>query len=155
MKEMPVPQSLSCHYVHLIFSTKHRVPLITPELQPRLYEYAGGILRAKKNLLVAAGGMPDHVHLLVSLGRESCVADAVRDVKAGSSGWIHDHYADLTGFAWQAGYGAFSVSFSNIPAVKRYFARQADHHRQRSFQDEYREFLHRHEVEYDERYVWD
>lgn len=148
-----MPQSLSCHYMHIIFSTKHRVASITPEWQPRLYEYIAGIVRAKKCLLVAAGGMPDHVHLLVSLSRESCVADTVRDIKSSSSGWLHD--AGHAEFLWQAGYGAFSVSFSLVPAVKQYLARQAEHHRTRSFQDEFREFLRRHDIECDENYVWD
>ena len=99
--------------------------------------------------------MPDHIHLLVSLGRESCVADTVRDVKANSSRWVHDNYPDRAAFAWQAGYGAFAVSFSGVAAVREYIQNQAEHHRQRSFQEEYREFLCRHEIEWDERYVWD
>ena len=99
--------------------------------------------------------MPDHVHLLVSLSLELSIAETVRLVKANSSKWIHGTFPDRRHFAWQAGYGAFSVSFSNIPDVKTYIARQADHHRVLTFQDELREFLRRHEIEWDERYVWD
>ena len=93
--------------------------------------------------------------LLVSLSRELSIAETVRLVKANSSKWIHGTFPDRQHFAWQAGYGAVSVSFSNVPDVKIYIARQADHHRIRTFQDEFREFLRRHEIEWDERYVWD
>ena len=150
-----MPQSFGSLYFHLVFSTKNRQPLIDAELQTRLYEYIGGILRAEKSVLLAAGGMPDHVHLLVSLSRELSIAEAVRLVKANSSKWIHATFAERQQFTWQAGYGAFSVSFSNLPDVKNYLARQAEHHRVRTFQDELREFLRRHELEWDERYVWD
>jgi REP element-mobilizing transposase RayT len=141
--------------VHIIFSTKNRAPMIATALQPRLFDYIGGIVQAEKNCLIAAGGMPDHVHLLVSLGREASIADTIRLIKANSSKWIHETFQQLHDFAWQSGYGAFAVSFSNIGAVKRYIARQEDHHRQRTFQDEYREFLKVHEIAFDERYVWD
>ncbi len=150
-----MPQSLMCLYVHVVFSTKGRAPLITAELQPRLYEYMGGILRADKNCLLAAGGIADHVHLLVSLSREMAVADTVRAVKALSSKWIHETFPEHAAFAWQAGYGVFGVSFSQRESVKGYVARQEKHHGTQSFQDEYRALLRRHEIEYDERYVWD
>jgi putative transposase len=125
------------------------------ELQPRLYEYIGGILRAEKSALLAAGGIPDHVHLLVSLSRELAIAETLRLVKANSSKWIHETFPEHRDFAWQSGYGAFSVSFSNVPEVKGYIARQSEHHRVLTFQDEFREFLRKHELEWDERYVWD
>jgi putative transposase len=150
-----MPQSFGALYFHLVFSTKNRQPLIDDDLQARLYEYIGGILRAEKSVLLAAGGMPDHVHLLVSLSRELSIAETLRLVKANSSKWIHETFPDRQHFAWQAGYGAFSVSFSNLPDVKHYLARQAEHHRIRTFQDEFREFLRKHELEWDERYVWD
>src|SRR5581483_7183988 len=124
-----MPQSYFSVNLHLIFSTKHRDPLITADLQPRLFEYVGGILREQSSVLLAAGGMPDHVHLLVSLGKEISVAELLRLVKANSSKWVHDTYPSLRHFAWQSGYGAFSVSFSNLPVVKRYLANQAEHHR--------------------------
>jgi REP element-mobilizing transposase RayT len=148
-------QSLAAMYCHVIFSTKNREPYLTPELQPRLYAYLGGILQPQKSVLLAAGGIADHVHLLISLGRELAIADAVRLLKANSSGWIHDTFPDRQVFAWQVGYGAFSVSYSNLKVVKRYIANQEKHHRRRTFQEEYREFLVKHDVEFDERYVWD
>ena len=150
-----MPQSFGSLHFHLVFSTKNREPMIDAEFQGRLYEYIGGILRAEKSVLLAAGGMPDHVHLLVSLSRELSIADTLRLVKANSSKWVHETFRDRGAFAWQTGYGAFSVSFSNLPDVKSYIARQAEHHRVRTFQDEFREFLRRHELEWDERYVWD
>ncbi|HZU38636.1 MAG TPA: IS200/IS605 family transposase [Gemmataceae bacterium] len=150
-----MPQSFGSLYVHLVFSTKGRQPWIDADLESRLYEYMGGILRAEKSALLAAGGMPDHLHLLVSLSRELSIADTLRLIKANSSKWIHETFPERQQFAWQAGYGAFSVSFSNLPQVKGYIARQAEHHRVRTFQDEFREFLRRHELEWDERYVWD
>jgi len=126
-----------------------------PNWLTRLYEYIGGTIRAKGGSLVAAGGMPDHIHLSVSMGKQMSVSDAVRDIKSNSSRWIHETIADLRGFAWQAGYGAFSVSRSSLDDVKRYIASQHEHHRVRSFQEEFLEFLKRHEMEYDERYIWD
>jgi REP element-mobilizing transposase RayT len=150
-----VPQSLASLHVHLVFSTKHREPLITPDLAPRLHGYLGGIARGANSPLVAVGGTADHVHLLVSLGRQTCVADLVRDLKANSSGWVHENFAAHARFAWQAGYGAFAVSKSNVEAVMRYIANQEEHHKKQTFQDEYRQFLRLHEIEWDEEYVWD
>ena len=109
-----MPQSLASLNFHLVFSTKNRQPLIGGEIRSRLYEYLGGILRAEKSVLLAAGGMPDHVHLLVSLSRELSIADTLRIVKANSSKWIHGMFPDRHQFTWQSGYGAFSVSHSNI-----------------------------------------
>jgi len=150
-----MPQSFASLHCHIIFSTKHRMPWITPELQPRLYEYTGGILRNHDCALIAAGGVPDHVHLLVSLHRTMDVAEVVGLIKANSSKWIHETFPEHHDFAWQIGYGAFTVSYSNIPQVKRYLASQAEHHRRRSFQKEFLEFLKRHDIKYDERYVWE
>jgi REP element-mobilizing transposase RayT len=150
-----MPQSFACLHYHLIFSTKKRVPLLTPELQPRLFEYIGGILRAESGFLAAAGGASDHVHLLAALSRSTAISEALRIVKAKSSRWIHETYPDKRHFAWQAGYGAFSVSYSNLDSVKRYIARQAEHHQGKSFQEEFVEFLRRHKIEFDERNLWD
>jgi putative transposase len=124
-------------------------------MKPELYAYMGGTLKEKDCVLSAAGGMPDHVHLLVSLHRDVSVAEAVRTVKANSSRWIHQTYSGLPGFAWQEGYGAFNVSYSNIDAVKGYLANQEEHHRTRTFQEEYVAFLKKHRIPYDERYVFD
>ena len=99
--------------------------------------------------------MPDHVHLLISLPRTITVADTVRVTKANSSRWIHDEFAKLGKFQWQQGYGAFAVSYSSVDTVTAYLARQPEHHKNATFQDEFRELLRRHEIEWDERYVWD
>ena len=115
----------------------------------------GGVVRQTGSVLVAIGGMPDHVHLLVSLGRQACIADLVRDVKANSSRWVHGTFPDRSAFAWQAGYGAFAVSITVVGQVRGYIEHQADHHRARTFQDEFRDFLRAHEIGWDERYVWD
>jgi putative transposase len=150
-----MPQSFASLHVHIVFSTKTRRPLITPDLQPRLFEYIGGIARDQGCRLVAAGGIPDHVHPLLSLGRELSIAEAVKMLKANSSKWIHEKFPDQRDFAWQTGYGAFAVSYSNIDQVKAYLATQEEHHRRRTFQEEFLGLLRRHEIEYDERYLWE
>jgi len=150
-----MPQSFACLNCHIIFSTKNRTPLIAPELAPRLYDYFGGIMKGQACALLTAGGMPDHVHLLVSLSREVSMADAVRVLKANSSKWIHETVSNLRQFAWQNGYAAFSVSYSNLGQVKQYLANQGEHHRVATFQEEFLAFLKRHNIQYDERYVWD
>jgi REP element-mobilizing transposase RayT len=151
-----MPQSfVSLHY-HLIFSTKNRLPLIAPEVQPRLFQYIGGILRAEGCVLQAAGGVADHVHLLVSLDKQLSISEALRIIKASSSRWVHECAPTaLSGFAWQAGYGAFAVSHSHRDRIRGYLSRQAEHHRTVTFQEEFLAFLKRHEIEYDERYLWD
>ena len=149
-----MPQSFACLHYHLIFSTKGRVPLLLGDLPDRLYAYVGGILRNENGSLLAAGGMPDHVHLLVSLSRESSVSDVLRQVKSSSSRWIHETIPGLRGFAWQAGYAAFAVSYSHVGTVKQYIGTQADHHRTVTFQEEYLEFLRRHDLEFEERHLW-
>jgi REP element-mobilizing transposase RayT len=150
-----MPQSFTSLHYHLIFSTKDRVPMITADLQGRLYEYLGGILRSEKSILLAAGGMPDHVHLLCSLSKELAIASALRLLKANSSKWIHETFPQQPSFAWQTGYGAFAVSYSHLDRVKRYIAGQAQHHRRITFQEELVAFLRRHRIEFDERYLWD
>ena len=150
-----MPQSLASVYLHVVFSTKNRAPAITSDLQPRLYEYLAGIARGAGTKLLDAGGVADHVHLLVSFGRELTIAELVRTLKAGSSRWVHDTFPGRRDFAWQAGYGAFSVGFPELGAVRAYIAGQEEHHRAVSFQDEFRAMLTRHGVEWDERYVWD
>jgi REP element-mobilizing transposase RayT len=150
-----MPQSFTCLHFHFIFSTKNRVPCLTPDFQLRLFEYIGGVLRAHQGRLLAAGGMPDHVHLLCSLSKQQAVADALRVIRANSSKWIHDTSPQQRDFAWQAGYGAFAVSYSHRDQVKRYLAKQEEHHRKVTFQEEFIAFLKRHDVEYDERYLWE
>ncbi len=150
-----MPQSFVSLHVHVVFSTKNRIPLIDDDLQPRLFDYIGGILRGCDSALIAAGGMPDHVHLLCSLGKQASMADIVRAVKANSSKWVHETFDRRRHFAWQSGYGAFAVSYSNIEDVRRYLANQFEHHARRSIKDELRSLLERHNIRYDERYLWD
>ena len=150
-----MPQSFASLHCHVIFSTKHRAALLSAALQPRLFAYLGGILHDADSVLVAAGGMPDHVHLLVSLGREVSVAEVARLVKANSSKWVRETFPEMAGFAWQNGYGAFAVSYSLVDRVKAYIAGQAEHHRTMTFQEEFLALLKKHRVEFDERYIWD
>jgi REP element-mobilizing transposase RayT len=149
-----MPQSLAALYCHFVWSIKGRENWIDAELEPQLYAYIGGILSERKGRLMAAGGIPDHVHLLVSLGREWVVSDLVRDIKANSSGWIQATLPALAHFAWQNGYGAFSVSASQLAVVERYIGNQKAHHADRSYQEEFCLLLAKHGIEYDERYVW-
>jgi putative transposase len=150
-----MPQSLVCLNNHVVFSTKNREPLIDAELAPRLYGYIGGIVRNTGSVLLAVGGIEDHIHLLVSLGRTTSIADFVRNVKTNSSLWVHETFPERSAFGWQSGYGAFSVSKSVIPRVKDYIAMQREHHRRETYQEESLRFLREHDLEYDERYLWD
>ena len=138
---------------HIVFSTKERAPTITGDICSTLYEYMGAIIRSKGGSLLEVGGMPDHVHLLARSKADIAVSDLVGSVKANSSRWLND-YPRSTPFAWQAGYGAFSVSESQIAVVRRYIQRQQEHHARTSFRDELIELLERHGIEYDERYLW-
>jgi REP element-mobilizing transposase RayT len=140
---------------HTIFSTKDRYPFIDKDLQSRLFPYLGGIVGELDGKALSIGGMPDHVHLLLSLPATLCVADALRVVKTNSSRWVHETWPALRSFAWQTGYGAFSVSHSNAPAVTSYIAGQEQHHRRKTFQEEFVAFLIKHGIEYDERYIWE
>ena len=149
-----MPQSYTCLHFHFIFSTKNREKSITPDIRPRLHEYLGGIFRAQGGSLIAAGGIPDHVHLLASLNKQVAVSAALRDLKANSSGWMHQTFPGQGSFAWQTGYAAFAVSYSNLAAVKAYIQGQEEHHRKVSFKEELILFLKRHGIEYDERYLW-
>ena len=148
-----MPQSLSRVLVHIVFSTKNREPLITAEHRDRVFEYLGGTLNAIKCPVLVVGGMPDHVHLLFVQARTLSLSETVEQVKKESSKWAKE--VVRPDFYWQNGYGAFSVSQSNVPRVRTYIQGQTEHHRRRTFQDELRAFLKRHQVEYDERYVWD
>jgi REP element-mobilizing transposase RayT len=150
-----VPQSYTRLHYHLVFSTKHRVPVITPDIRPRLWEYLGGTVRGLGGIPLQIGGTDDHVHVLATLRQQPALADILRDLKAASSGWVHDTFPQARDFWWQAGAGAFTVSHSAIGAVKAYIANQEEHHRTRSFQDEFRALLVRHGIEFDEKYLWD
>jgi putative transposase len=150
-----MPQSYVAMYAHCVFSTKGRVASISGEMKPRLFEFMGGILRQRKCVLMAAGGVADHVHLLVSLDKEIALSDLMRDVKALSSGWVHDTFSEARAFAWQTGYAGFSVSRSNLEAVQAYLGNQEEHHRKMTFKEELIELLKRHGIEYDERYIFE
>ena len=148
-----MPQSLSKVLVHLIFSTKHREPFIVPEPRPHLHAYLVGILDRLKCPSLQTGGVADHVHILFMQARTVALSDVVEEVKKGSSKWMKTQ--GVPTFSWQAGYGAFSVGESQSLAVIRYIQKQEEHHRHVSFQDEFRKFLEKYRVSYDERYVWD
>ncbi|MGQ0635020.1 MAG: IS200/IS605 family transposase [Planctomycetaceae bacterium] len=148
-------QSLAKNLIHLVFSTKHRAPLINKLVQPDLYKYLGGILSKWDSPSINIGGVADHVHLLFCLSKNHALSTVVEHVKKGSSKWIKTQGPEFASFHWQAGYGAFSVSQSSAPRVKGYIRDQEEHHRSRSFQDEFRAFLRVHEVQFDELYVWD
>jgi len=150
-----MPQSFARVYIHLVFSTKNRERMINKEWAPRLNEYLVGILRQRKCELLIAGGIEDHVHLLISMSREIAISDLVRDVKSISSHWVHTTIPGSREFAWQQGYSVFSVSQSGLEDVKRYIATQEEHHQKRTFREELLMFLEKHGVEYDERYMWD
>jgi REP element-mobilizing transposase RayT len=137
-----------------VFSTRGREPWIRGEWDSRLYAYVGGIAHAEKCQLLAAGGMPDHVHFLISMARTIAVADLMRLIKANSSKWIHETFSGQP-FAWQNGYGAFAVGHDQVDSVRAYIARQAEHHARHSYQEEYRTLLAEHGLEWDENYVWD
>ena len=149
-------QSLSKILVHVVFSTKDRRPYLNDrELRTELHAYLGGILVRLDCQPLIVGGVADHVHLLSALARTRTAADVVKELKRGSTLWIKASDSSLADFAWQGGYGAFSIGASQISTVRNYIANQEEHHRNVSFQDEFRTLLARYDVEFDERYVWD
>jgi putative transposase len=140
---------------HIVFSTKNRVPLIHEAIRERIYEYLGGVIRGEKGTLLEIGGVPDHVHLLVRLRAEPSVAVMLRNMKSNSSRWLNEEVNPGGQFGWQIGYGAFSVSESQVGKVRRYIQNQENHHRKVSFRDELIDLLRKHGIEYDERYLLD
>jgi putative transposase len=139
--------------VHLIFSTRLRKPLIAPDIRSGLFAYLGGIVREIRGTALIINGTCDRVHMLIRIRPAHSVAEIARIVKTNSSGWIRKK--GHKEFAWQAGYGVFSVSESSVPAVTKYIATQNEHHRKRSFQEEFLAFLKKNNVAHDERYIWD
>jgi putative transposase len=150
-----MPQSLARLHVHLIFSTKNRDPGLHDQVRKSLHAYMAIVLQKMECPPTLINSVEDHVHILFELARTVSVSQAVEEVKKSSSKWIKTQGEEFAAFAWQAGYGAFGVSESNVQPVRDYIANQQEHHRQKSFQEEYRTFLERHHVVYDERYVWD
>ena len=145
--------SYRVHYFHLIWSTKNRTPWIDKEMQERLYPYLGGITKNHKGKLIEVGGMPDHIHMLIELSFIDKFSHFIRDLKSCSSLWIHQTFSEKKDFAWQEGYGSFSVSFSVLEKVRDYIRNQEEHHTQESFDQEYLKFLKHHRIQYDERFV--
>ena len=143
---------LSLHY-HLIFSTKNRYPLINASWEQRLHNYLGGILSKQGAVLECIGGTADHIHIVACLKATHCLSGILRELKAGSSGWVHRELGYRL-FDWQNGYGAFTVSGSDIEPLKHYIGIQKDHHKKKAFQEEYRELLVRNGIQFDERYLW-
>jgi len=149
-------QSLARLWTHLIFSTKERYPFLSdPSVRADMHAYIGTVLRSHDCPTLVVGGTEDHVHSLFTLSRNYSIADIVKEVKRTSSGWIKTISSQYSKFRWQSGYGAFSVSQSYVAQVRNYILRQEQHHRRKTFQDEFRAFLKKYKIEYDERYVWD
>jgi REP element-mobilizing transposase RayT len=139
--------------MHCVFSTRQRHKTISPDLQQRLWPFIGGIARENKMKALAIGGTEDHMHILLSLSAILPIAKAIQLIKGGSSKWIHETFPSHKDFAWQAGYGAFSVSISQVEATIAYIKNQEEHHRKKTFEEEFLTFLKKHGIEYDERYI--
>jgi putative transposase len=151
-----MPQSLSAVYLHLVFSTKERRPFLRDKtIRQSLHAYMGGVSKTLECPPLIVGGVEDHVHLLCRFGRTVTQAEWVKELKRVSNGWLKEQSHDYADFEWQGGYADFSVSQSNLEQVKQYIANQEEHHRKMTFQDELRTLLSKHEIEFDEQYVWD
>ena len=148
-----MPQTYTRLLYHIVFSTKNREPWIDPMWRPELHAFIGGIVRNRKGDLLAAGGIPDHIHLLVRLAADRSISDVVRDIKSNSSGWLHGR--NVLPFAWQDGYGAFTLSPSAIPGVMSYIDNQEDHHARETFRDEFLTMLTASGTPYDEVTLWE
>jgi putative transposase len=140
-------------YYHLVFSTKNRLPSIKESFEGRLHNYLRGILAGLGGAAEAVGGTEDHVHIMAKLKATHCLAHVLRDIKANSSGWVH-RVIGIPLFDWQNGYGAFTVGIAEVAGINEYIQGQKDHHRKRTFQEEYLELLKEHRIEFDERYLW-
>jgi putative transposase len=151
-----MPQSLVQIYVHLVYSTKDRRPFLRyQQLRDRTHGYLARVCTNQQSPAVIIGGVDDHVHLLCRLSKTLDVATLIHELKRDSSKWIKEQHSSLADFAWQNGYGAFSVSPAHVPALKQYITNQEEHHAAESYQDEFRRLCRKYGVEIDERYVWD
>lgn len=150
-----MPQSLAQIYVHIIFSTKERCPFLGESVEPELFAYMGNTIKRCEGVPFLINGTADHVHILSSLPRTMALSKYIEEIKRNSSRWIKTKGSDYQKFAWQNGYGAFSVSSSRKDSVLRYIAGQKDHHRKITFKEEFIAFLEKYGIEYDERYLWD
>ncbi len=143
------------HQFHIVWSTKNRRNLIEKNFQQRLYDYIGGIIKEHKGHLLEAGGIANHVHLLFGLSNLDNYSHLIRNIKAGSSSWVHKTIPASNDFAWQEGYGSFTVNYNSVDGVKTYIKNQEEHHRKYTFEEEYIKFLEMHNVPYDPRFVFD
>ena len=148
-------QSLVKNYIHIVFSTKHRQHLIHQSVETELYSYLGGICNNLGCQVIKVGGFTDHIHILCLLSKKITLVKLLEELKSNSSKWIKTKGEAYTNFYWQDGYGAFSVNPSEVEIVINYIVKQKEHHSKKTFQDEYKAFLKKYEVEFDERYVWD
>jgi len=148
-------QSLAKNLIHLIYSTKNREPLLHPEIRPALFAYQSGILKQLESPSLVIGGVADHVHTLFCLSKSHALAKVIEELKKGYSKWLKTQGSEFHNFHWQAGYGAFSVSQSNVQEVKRYIEQLQEHHRKRTFQEELVALLRLHETEFNETHLWD
>jgi putative transposase len=146
-------QSYTNLLYHLVFSTKDRKPLITDDVRSRLFDYLGGSVRRQGGITLAINGMSDHVHLLAKLKPDKALSDVLRDLKANASGWMHDVFPAMQDFSWQRGYGAFTVSVSQMDKVRTYIENQEMHHSKHSFRDEFIALLIANKVEFEEKYL--
>jgi putative transposase len=147
-------QTLTRLLVHAVFSTKNRTNLIKPEIEPELYAYMGGICRNAQSPLLCIGGTANHLHLLVSLSKNTALADLMMNVKKDSSKWIKTKGTPFADFEWQDGYGGFSIGESQVDDLRGYIGRQKEHHLTVTFEEEYLAFLKKYNVPCDDRYVW-
>ncbi len=150
-----MPQSLANVLIHLTFSTKGRRPFLTKDIRQELNAYLATILKARSSPALTIESVDDHVHILFSLSRTRTISEIVEEIKKSSSKWIKRKAEPLRQFQWQNGYGAFSLGQSLVRATKQYIQKQQEHHRKVSYQEEFRAFLEKNGIEYDERYVWD
>lgn len=150
-----MPQSLVKNYLHIVFSTKYRRPLIKPEIEKELYAYLGGICKNLECTPIKIEGYKNHVHLLILLSKKITLVTLIIKLKAHSSKWIKTQGESYKDFYWQKGYGAFSVNPAEVEVVKRYIENQKEHHERKTFQEEYKAFLKKYKVDFDECYVWD
>ena len=150
-----MPQSLTQLYVHIVFSTKYRQPLISDEVKESLYQYLGGICRELECYPIKVGGYYDHVHILCSHSRKITLMKLLEEVKKSSSKWMKTKGDDYAGFYWQDGYAAFSVSHSKLQVVSDYISNQYAHHSSQSFQNECRTLLKNHDIDFDEKHLWE
>ena len=150
-----MPQSLSTVFIHMVFSTKNREPWLRPDIRAETHRYLGGVSGHHESPALMVGGVADHVHLLCELGRTVTQANLVMEIKRGSSRWVKERFDGMDGFAWQNGYGIFSIGQSQVEQVVKYIEGQEKHHQKVSFQDEFRILLQKYKLDYDEKYLWD